>query len=631
MLRGSACEERRGVQYHRPVGPCLGVDVVYRRGSSGMLRLRAAGAEGRFDDSAEMRIVYRRGQRRHHRPPRSGPLPARHAVVRWLFAPLAALCLSGCAKLFDADYYTDYRQPPEGLREVSTVLLEEMSQSKPVTLEEATADAARRTLAVEEPPESLELELADVRAAALASNLDLKVELVNPSIARETVSEEEARFEALLFGSVAHERIDHPPVLNRGPGARSRYTEYDLGVRIPLRTGGEVTVDLPFSRYSDRVLDNPSDGSPKIINPAYEAALRFSISQPLLRDAGIRTNTHGIRIAKYERDIADARTKLEAIRILAGADRAYWLLYAARRELEVSQQQYELSLQQFDEARQRVAARAAAEIEIMRAESGVASRLESIIIAHTAVRRRERDLKRVMNRDGLPMNSPTALIPTTAPNPLGLELDADALAEFAVANRMEMLELELRLAIDASTVDFERNGTLPLCVLDYSYTLNGLAGGFHGAFEHVDDGSYADHAIGVIAEIPLGNRAARSRLHRALLQRVQRLATRDQRRLAIRQEVYDVIDALEQAWQQILAARQEVVLTARTYRAEKRQFELGLRTSTDVLQAQDLLARAQSREIRALAGYEISQVDIAFACGALLGRGKVDWAPVGLN
>ena len=145
ILRGSAYGGRPGIQRRRPVSLCLDVVAVYRRSPSGMLRLQAARDEGRFDDSAEVRIVDRRGRCRRHRRPRSGLPSAGHAAARWLFAPLVALCLTGCAKLFDADYYTDYRQPPEGLREVSTVLLEEMSQSKPITLEEATADAARRT------------------------------------------------------------------------------------------------------------------------------------------------------------------------------------------------------------------------------------------------------------------------------------------------------------------------------------------------------------------------------------------------------------------------------------------------------------------------------------------------------
>ncbi len=555
---------------------------------------------------------------------------ARAAKVYEILGCAFILLVTSCTSLLTRDDYTHYRSPPEGLREIQAVRLEALSQSAPVSVEDA-AGSPGKAVAVEQPSDSVELRIADVRAAALTNNLDLKVAFVDPSILQETVGEEEAAFEPLLFGSVRQDQIDWPSTIVDQPAIQSTATSFDAGVEIPLRTGGTVTVTLPFSKTDDQTRIESSYGDLQWLNPTYESALKFSISQPLLRNAGIRTNTHAIRVAKYNRDIADARTKLEAIRILSDVDRAYWLLYAARGELRIRQEQYDLAHQQLEQAKRRVEAGDAPEIEIMRAESGVAERLEAIIIADTQVCRQERELKRIMNQDDLPMHSSTALVPTTEPNPLGLDLDAEAMAERAVANRMEMLELELQLAIDASTVDFQRNGTLPLCVLDYTYTVNGLAGSFHDAFRDIGDASYTDYSVGLTAEIPLGNQAAKSRLRRAVLERIQHLATRDQRHLAIRQEVYDALDELAQSWQRILAARQEVILAGRTYEAEKRQFEVGLRTSTEVLEAAARLAGAQSREIRALAAYEIAQIDIAFASGTLLGQDRVIWQPVEID
>jgi outer membrane protein TolC len=77
-----------------------------------------------------------------------------------------------------------------------------------------------------------------------------------------------------------------------------------------------------------------------------------------------------------------------------------------------------------------------------------------------------------------------------------------------------------------------------------------------------------------------------------------------------------------------LAGRQNTILQSRLYQAEKRQFELGLRTSTDVLDAQTKFAEAQSAEILALTEYQIAQVDLAFATGTLLGAAKVQWDPI---
>jgi outer membrane protein TolC len=92
--------------------------------------------------------------------------------------------------------------------------------------------------------------------------------------------------------------------------------------------------------------------------------------------------------------------------------------------------------------------------------------------------------------------------------------------------------------------------------------------------------------------------------------------------------VLNAIDQLEANWQRILASRQSTILDSRLFEAEKRQFELGLGTSTDVLQAQATFAESQRAEILALSEYQIALVDLAYATGTLLGAAKVRWEPI---
>ena len=90
-------------------------------------------------------------------------------------------------------------------------------------------------------------------------------------------------------------------------------------------------------------------------------------------------------------------------------------------------------------------------------------------------------------------------------------------------------------------------------------------------------------------------------------------------------------DQLDANWQRILAAQRRVILAARVVDLETRQFLQGLRTSTDVLDAQTRLADAQSSEIAAVPDYQIAQVDIAFASGTLLGAASVSWSPASIG
>lgn len=527
-----------------------------------------------------------------------------------------ALCVSGCQGLFERDAELSFTVDAESLKGVDPMELESVATGDPMTVAEAAMEVFERITDPSNPPATLTLTLADVRATVLANNLDLQVALVDPSIAATSIDEEEARFEATFNASARYTETDSPTEVAT-TGTEAQANDYSVGVNVPLRTGGTAAVDFPIRRVST---NNPF----ATVDPSYSTDLRFSISQPLLRDAGSRATLHGLRVAKGRYQISSAAARLESTRVLANADRAYWNLYAAIEELKVRQKEYELAMEQLESAENRVAAGDAAEIEIVRAQSGVAERLEGIIRADTALKRQEREFKRLLNRPELPINSPTRLVVTTPPDPVWLDLDPTILSDRAIANRMEMLELELQLAIDLSTIDFEKNRQLPLFLIDYAYTFRGLSGNnFSSALDQYPD--FGDWTVGMRAEIPIGNEAARSRVQRAVLTRLQRLATKEQRRLSIRQEVYDALDALDESWQRILAARLEARLNGRNYEGEQRQFDVGFRTSTDVLDAATRLANSQSREIRALADFQIARIDLAFATGTLLGLHRVSW------
>ncbi|MFM1804966.1 MAG: hypothetical protein RL136_1845 [Planctomycetota bacterium] len=536
--------------------------------------------------------------------------------IPMLVVPLAAVVLHGCGDGLFGTGDRAWRADDAQLRRIEALDPAAASTAPPVSLDEAAKQTLDEIEVAPSSADAVAVGLADVRAAVIGNNLDLRTVLVDPAIARENLSAEEAKFEATLFANAR--RNDNGVFADLVSGQAPSSDSLDFGVRVPLSTGGEISVSSPLDRGSGAI----AFGSP---DDDWLAAVSVSISQPLLRGAGIETNTHSIRVADWQGQISDARTKLEVIRIVANADKAYWNLYSAARELEVRRAQYEVAVQQLERARRRVAQGEAPEIEVIRAESGVGRTLEQIIVADSNLRIRQRALKRLMNRGDLPVTGAAALRPETEPNPMGLSLDGAVLAQQALANRMELLELELQLAIDASEIGFRRNAALPLFVLDYAYNAQGPGtdpGDAYGSVGDIDSFN-----LGLRAEIPLGNEAAESRVNAAILARVQRLATRDARRQAIQTEVFDALDALAQSWQRILAARLETVLAARTLAAEQRQFDVGLRTSTDVLDASASLADAQSREVLALSSYQIALVDLAFATGTSLGSAGIRFEP----
>ncbi len=515
------------------------------------------------------------------------------------------LVVGGCQGPYDYDS-TYIKKFQQDMQQIEPVDLVELSRSKPVSVQEGTEDLIEQVVATGQISQKQQLGLAEVRAAALANNLGLKVQLVDPAMAKEYLTAEEAKFESLFVPSVSHNRTDLDGAVD--------VTSANAGLEIPLVTGGQFDIDMPLLLTQ---ADSEDD--------TYDVAMEFSISHPLLRNAGTQVNTASIRIAGLDRRRVDARTRLEVIQTLAQADQAYWRLYASQELVQVSRQQYDLAVRLVEEAKKKVEAGAIPKIEITRAEAGLASRLESIIVNETVLRARRRELKRVMNRNDLSMASEVPIDIVTQPKPEGLDLNPQSLIQQALNGRMELYELELELAIDDETLLLKRNAVLPQLDLGLSYMQAGQNGNLGSAIDGMATDSSTEYLLRLNAEIPIGNQAAKAELRRARLQRLKDTISLSDKEQSIRQEVYDALDVLKQNWQVILVARQGTIVAGLNYEAERSQFELGIRTSTEVLDAAAGLATAQAREIQALAAYEIAKINLAVVTGTLIGCDHVRW------
>lgn len=557
----------------------------------------------------------------------------------------------GCAAYFDTSLKSGLIQKVDERIERSEVLpLPVLSKTAPQTLNSAIAEvqAKRSELKLDVPPvileqekskpteESRNLSITDVRAMALKNNLDLKIALIEPDIAATYVSEEQAKFDDLIFARVKYssketpvldsdvvsfKSVDKASSLSNDVAKLSllpqstEQLDFNAGIVIPLRTGGKITLSSPFNyKQTDRYV--PSE--------QYRSALRFSISQPLLRDSGIDTNIAGIRIARYQQRIIGLKTRLQTIRVLAAIDKAYWSLYTAWGQLDIRRQQFQIAQQNLAMVQRRVKEGFSAAIEINRAEIGVTERMDTLIVAKTRLKLTQRKLMLLLNDSKYGLDTSTLMITTTHPTLLSFNFDRSELVAKALAGRLELLEMELKLAADATKIDYLENQTLPQFMLDYSYGTQGRSDSFENAYSEAVNGQFNDWSVGLKMEIPLTNELRRSHLSRAVQQRLQRLTTRDLKVLTVRKEIYDALDVVEQNWQRIIANRQNVVLAGANYHAELKQFNEGLRTMTEVLMTLTKLGDAQSKELKAITDYQVALIDLAYATGTLLGYGHVD-------
>ena len=499
--------------------------------------------------------------------------------------------------------------PSDTIHEINVIELKEAPPEEPANVE------------IQEPElKDITLSLEECRALTLENNLDLRVKLIDPTIEKENVSQAEAEFESTFSGSVSYTKSNstNASIIQ---GTKTDSVNTDLGVDMPLKTGGTLSFDLTdtFRKTDSLFYSNPV---------TYSSSLSASISQPLLKNAGRRASTYSIQIAQYNKSVVDLRTKLGVMGVIVDVDRAYWRLYAARRLLDVRKQQYDLAKATYEETEKFVEVGSKAKIEIIRTKKQMADTITSIINADNDVRQTERNLKRMLNKKGLGMETKTIIIPSSPPDPVRYEIDAKNMIEHALNNRMEMLELEVQLAMDSLSIEHNRNQVLPDFSFTYKYNINGLGTDRGDSYDTLSKGDSNDQTFLLNMKIPIGNKRAKSQLRQAIYKRAQRLTTKENKEAEIKSDVLNQIDKLEAAWQTILASRDNTILSDEQYRAEKRQYELGLVNSTDLLKAQTDLAEAQRAEIAAITDYQIDLIDLAYVTGTLLGAAKVEWEPI---
>jgi outer membrane protein TolC len=476
--------------------------------------------------------------------------------------------------------------------------------------------------------------LEDARVAALIANLDLQVVKYNPGIQEQQVRQEAWKFESTFQGVVQRNEVNPPAPIPIGPPlgpVSSIYANtlpfplitntFNPGLNIPFTTGGSLILSETLTQRSYNV------GSP---SPTfYDLAPTLTLTQPLLRGAGFYVNMAPIRFSQLQLGRVDAQTKLTAIQVLAAIEQAYWNLYGTQKLLEISLQQIDLAKTQVANAVRLREAGVVSNVEVLRSVSGLQLRKQVAVNARLQVKLANRQLKQLMQAADTQVDTPIEIEPISIPNLIGLKLDRDALADKAIANRLELLDLALQLEQNRLTANVAKNQTLPKVDFQFQGQLLGLGTSYGQSSSQAWDGGSTTFFAGLNFSQGLAlNQSARANYSQACLNLARTAAEQQRTRITILKETNDAIDNFDQNWQAILVAQEAVRATQQTFEAESKLFQLGQRASDLVLISASNLASAQQQLVQSVVNYQISRVGIALATGTVLGYATLEPAAV---
>jgi outer membrane protein TolC len=365
---------------------------------------------------------------------------------------------------------------------------------------------------------------------------------------------------------------------------RIRYLEENTP-NAALGALGGLFSNLPFGQENVYALG--LSGSQTLFSPSTGPALRIARS---VREAA--------QLALVEQT-ADLRLQVE---------QAYIQALVAQELVGISEAAIAQAQAFLDQARLRLEAGRASELEVLRAEVELENLRPQLVQALDAADLATLNLKRLTN---VPYDQPVVLTtPLTLPPPEALDVPAlDPAA--VVAGRAAIRAAEAQVAIGEQQVRIQRRAYLPSIALQTGYQRQFVP---EGTFDFSGGDWRTDWTVGVNIQVPIfdGFRR-RAQLQQARVQLTQVELQRDQL-------VENVGLQVEQAQREkgraaaLIAARQRTVeQAARVFRLTELQYREGLATQLEVSTSRLNLLQARSNLVQALAAFYTAESDLARA------------------
>jgi len=384
------------------------------------------------------------------------------------------------------------------------------------------------------------------------------------------------------------------------------------------------------------VFNNTPASSTSLSNffsPSVASTMTIVANQPLLNGFGLLPNERSILLARLNKSLSDRALAQQVITSITAVENAYWELAFARGNVDVAINEVQLADKLYSDNKKQVDVGTLAPLEIVQAEAQVATANQALIVARTTSLQDQLALLNLITKD------------PTAPNLINIEIIttdnaeasppevekiplADAINE-AITKRPDVLETVTTLQADAVNIRATKNELLPTLNLSGFYTAQGLGGnrlsatppvmsGLSSALSDEFSGLYPEYNAQISLTVPIRNRQAQADNATALLTERQ---DQTRHRQALNNVAIDVHNAqilLEQARATLEAASKTSDLDQQTLDAEQKKYQLGTSTLFNIVADQNILASAQSAEVRARINLAEAKVNFDRAMGRTL-------------
>jgi outer membrane protein TolC len=396
-------------------------------------------------------------------------------------------------------------------------------------------------------------------------------------------------------------------------------------------TGSSLSVYWNSSRET-------SNGKYDYFSPSYSSSLEVYAQQALLAGFGLGPNLRYLRIAKTNRKIGDIAFKAQIIATVTQICNLYWDLVSAYDNEQVGERSVSFATDTLNTARKQLELQAIPEMDVLKAESDLATRQQDLTVARTNLELQELYMKNAITRSlDDPILQEMPVVPTDR---IATQVETESrpvqeMIDTALKNRTELQESALDLENRALSRKTARNALLPTLNLYGVYVGTGAAGAMNpkyydqsvtttlpaslgGALENAFNNTAPEYRVGVSLSVPLRNRIAKADQYRTELEYRQSQVYLEEQKKSIRIEVRNARYALEQGASRVDAARHARDLAQKTLDIMQKEQKLGAGSNQQTLGAEHDLAVAESALVTAETAYEKARIEVRRATGSIL-------------
>jgi outer membrane protein TolC len=433
-------------------------------------------------------------------------------------------------------------------------------------------------------------------------------------------------YDPILTGTLSVERSLTPVANSTYYGGITAYREntniYDFNYAQGWSTGTLAQVAFSNERLANNI---PPSLAANAFNPELSGSWKASVRQHLLQGWGIDNNRREIIIAQNDRKVTAASFKAQVISTVAQIQNIYWDLVNAYEDLKVQQTALEFAQRTLIDNKKQVEIGTLAPIEVVSANSAVASAMQKLIVSQTTLQYQQLITKNAIARNfSDPELTAAEVIPTDT---MALSTEpvapADELVNYALANRPELLESELNLRNGEINNKAARNALLPTLDVVGFYGSSGLNNNYGDVFSSLVNRSRPDKGAYLSLTVPLRNRMATANQIRSELEYRQNQLNLQQQKNQINLQVRNAAFALQQARAGVESAHAARDFAQQSLEAEQKKYALGASTSYLVLQQQSNETQAASNYVAALSTYEKARVALDQVTATILDRNGI--------